>query len=536
MIQTDRETNNQCENCWNPVPEDFLVKFRGKKFCCFDCLVRYYRCVISVCLGIQIKKLRIFIFHKKGWSTGIVAGIIFSFFLIATLAFILSSPVSRPPKLPPVTEAMVNIPFLPPSPFSPRDLTVNMAGSNSANIDSKNSESEGLENLQERRIKDRVRIDLIKEYPITVQKTVGISGQALEESICALYLNNRLYDATTCIKSKFFFPRVALLPGVNIIEVIAYDSIGRTIPSNSIELFVDFNRKMTEKGKNITRGSLENKNICLTFDGGASASCAPEILDMLKRYRISCTFFLTGDFLRNHPYLVKRMIQLGHEIGNHTDTHPHLASLNSNLRFKTLPWVNREFVHNQLKKAEEAFFRITGKRMAPFWRSPYGEHNLEILKWAEEIGYVHVGWTCGRILEEGLDTLDWVYNSESPIYYSAKEIREKIVGFGEDTPEGANGGIVLMHLASSRPAEDRIHYQIPAIIEGLRKRGYHLSRVSDIIEFQQEKGESLISEKKARKSGTKTVKTVKTVKKKDKSSNNSQKTGRRRFSLPKEGG
>lgn len=419
------------------------------------------------------------IHRRKGWSTGIIAGLILSFVLIGIFAFILSAPISVPPELPPITEATINIPFIVTPPFYPNELTASFDQGRSV----LQTNSPGLKEAHKRGIKERVKIGLVKEYPFGVQKTVGISGQASEGSICALYLNDELYEATTCAKGRFFFPRIALLPGKNIIEVVAHDPEGYIIPSNPIELSVALDLQITEKGKNVTRGNLEQARVCLTFDGGASACCAPEILDILKEYRVKCTFFLEGDFIRNHPDTVKKMIEAGHEIGNHTDTHPHLAKLNSQMRYETLPWVNKAFVQNQLKKAEMAFFRVTGRRMAPFWRAPYGEQSLDILRWAEEIGYTHVSWTCGRVLEEGLDTLDWVYNTDSPIYYSAEEIADKIIHYGEETPEGANGGIILMHLATSRSVEDRIHRRLPTIIEGLRKRGYHLSLVSESIDF-----------------------------------------------------
>ncbi len=114
---------------------------------------------------------------------------------------------------------------------------------------------------------------MIKEYPSGPRKTVGISGQAATGSICALYLNDTLYEATTCIKGNFFFPSVALRPGKNIIEVLVHDPEGYIVPSNKVELFVDLNRKITEKGRNITRGNLEEKKVCLTFDGGLSILC-----------------------------------------------------------------------------------------------------------------------------------------------------------------------------------------------------------------------------------------------------------------------
>jgi peptidoglycan/xylan/chitin deacetylase (PgdA/CDA1 family) len=401
-----------------------------------------------------------------------------SLILTIVFGFVVLNPFSNSPESPPITEATVDVPFGLRYPFP---LQVLHPPSEQDRPPS--PQSNILEEARVREIKERIRISLIKEYPSGSQRTVGISGQAPEGSICALYLNDALYEATTCANGTFFFPRVALMSGKNFIEVLAHDPEGYVIPSNRVALFVGRNRHITERGRNITRGGVERPLVCLTFDGGASASCATEILDTLRAYGVQCTFFLTGDFIRNHPGIVTRMVEEGHEIGNHTDTHPHFARITAQMRFETLPWVTRAFVQSQIKLAEKAFFEITGQRMSPFWRAPYGEHNLEILEWAEEIGYMHVSWTCGRVYEESLDTLDWVYNRESPIYYSAQEIRDKIIHFGEGTPEEAHGGIVLMHLATSRPLEDRIHRQIPGIIEGLRKRGYTLSTIGDLLEL-----------------------------------------------------
>ncbi|MGA1865591.1 MAG: polysaccharide deacetylase family protein [bacterium] len=474
----EKKTNDYCAHCWTPVSEDKSFRFKDRIFCSAKCFRLHYRCLFHLFLTTQTQKFRVIIHRRKGWSAGLLAGSFFSLILTVLLGFILSNSFSGPPKLSPGQDVATDLPVEIKYPFffnTPLPPVLDKA----KEVPKKDITE--FEDAIERQIKENVKIFLIKEYPSGPRKTVGISGSATTGSICALYLNDNLYEATTCIKDNFFFPRVALRPGKNIIEVLVHDQEGYVVPSNKVELFLDLNRKIMEKGRNITRGNLEEKNVCLTFDGGASASCAPEILAALRRYNIRCTFFLTGDFIRNHPNLIKTMVEDGHEIGNHTDTHPHFARLTSQMRFETLPWVNKAFVQNQIIRAEKAFFQVTGLSMAPLWRAPYGEHNLEILRWAEEIGYTHVSWTCGRVLEEGLDTLDWVHNHESPIYFSAKEIRDKIIHFGEGNPEGANGGIVLMHLATSRPLEDRVHLQLPAIIEGLQKRGYNLSTVGEVI-------------------------------------------------------
>ena len=511
-----KKTQKQCHHCWNPICENCLIQFHGKDFCSMGCIRRYYSCIFRLFIVSQIKGLRVRILRRKSWSAGLFAGAALSLILLILFGFVLLNPFSTPSELSPITEATVDIPAGLPTPFS---LTMLRSGKKQIQAVSKKL-STGWENIRERQIKESVKIFLIKEYPSNHQKTVGISGQATAGSICALYLNDMLYEATTCTKGHFFFPRVALHPGENVIEVLVHDPEGFVVPSNTIELLLDMNRQITQKGINVTRGSIEKPVFCLTFDGGASASCAPDILNILERYQITCTFFLTGDFIRNHPDLVKKMVAQGHEIGNHSDTHPHLATLTSHMRFETLPWVNKAFVQNQIIRAEQAFFNVTGRRMSPFWRAPYGEHNIDILSWGEEIGYTHVSWTCGRVLEEGLDSLDWVYNKESPIYFSAEEIREKIIHFGEDTPEGANGGIVLMHLATSRPIEDRIHQQLPDIIEGLQKRGYRLAPVSEVIDTHQS---SILADRKNFQDLTKDVSPEK---------EDSKPKGRRRRKIP----
>jgi len=125
---------------------------------------------------------------------------------------------------------------------------------------------------------------------------------------------------------------------------------------------------------------------------------------------------------------------------------------------------------------------LTGKHMSPYWRAPYGESNLEIRKWAEEIGYVHVSWTCGRDWENGLDSLDWVANTDSIKYHTAEEIRDQIINFGNDTEVGANGGIVLMHFSTSRPRQDEVYLQLPDIIDGLREKGYEIVKISQLLQ------------------------------------------------------
>jgi len=241
-----------------------------------------------------------------------------------------------------------------------------------------------------------------------------------------------------------------------------------------------------EEAPDISRGDLHRKEIALTFDGGGWANAAPEILDAVREKGISCTFFLTGEFIRRYPDVVKQMVAEGHEVANHTENHLHLTSFAANSRHKLLPWVNRRFLWRELRGAEQLFFELTGQKMAPFWRAPYGEQNATLRRWAKEMGYQHVSWTSGYRARKSLDSLDWVADPSLKIYCSAEDVRNRILGFGDGANDGANGGIVLMHLGTSR-MHDRVHERLGEIIEGLREKGYRLVKVSELLEAREVK-------------------------------------------------
>jgi peptidoglycan/xylan/chitin deacetylase (PgdA/CDA1 family) len=230
----------------------------------------------------------------------------------------------------------------------------------------------------------------------------------------------------------------------------------------------------------ISRGGMEMREVALTFDGGDESNVTEAILDALRSRGVRATMFLTGRYIRRHPDLVRRMLGEGHEVGNHTNTHPHLTSYARDGRQATLPNVTRDFLLAQLRAAEESFREVAGRSLSPFWRAPYGEHNGEIRAWAAEAGYRHVGWTRDAASREDLDSRDWVADPTSKIYRSSREIRDRILGFGQSSAQGLNGGIVLMHLGTGRRS-DPAHARLPEILDGLAARGYRLVTISDLL-------------------------------------------------------
>ncbi len=223
----------------------------------------------------------------------------------------------------------------------------------------------------------------------------------------------------------------------------------------------------------LTRGPADREEIVVSFDAGSSDRGAVAILDALARRRIRTTIFLTGDFIRRYPAVVRRIAEDGHEVGNHTDTHPHLTTYATDGRQVTRPGVDRAFLAGELARTARLYREATGRTLSPMWRAPFGEHNPEIRRWAAEQGYWHVGWTGGR---SGLDGLDWITDPHARGYQSADRLLSRLVQHAE------NGGIVLLHLGSDR--EEPVAARIDVLLEGLLRRGFRFARASEFLERQ----------------------------------------------------
>lgn len=213
--------------------------------------------------------------------------------------------------------------------------------------------------------------------------------------------------------------------------------------------------------------------IALTFDGNSSANRSSELLDVLQRLDLEVTLFVTGQFIDRYPGIIRRAILSGHEIGNHTYSHPHLTTYESNRRHNLLPGVTRESFQAELRKTEDAFAAATGRSLQPLWRAPFGEENSTLRGWALEIGYLHVRWSS--LDRASLDSRDWVADEHSSLYQSSSLIMERLLRFPE-----LRGGLVLMHLSTDRP--EAPWDELPAFVEELRRRGLRPATVTQLIE------------------------------------------------------
>jgi len=303
----------------------------------------------------------------------------------------------------------------------------------------------------------------------SVEETLAgarIAGEGPEGAAVFLFAEGRFVAAAPVTEGRFLFEgirergpyRVGAMPLSSPIA-LPPSSLPSRLPSPASFVPPD-----------LTRGPRERREIVVSFDAGSSDRGAAEILDALASRGVKTTIFLTGDFIRRFPRMARRLAADGHEVGNHTATHPHLTTYARDGRQATRPGVDREFLARELFETARLYRETTGAVLAPLWRAPYGEHNAEIRRWAAEAGYWHVGWTGGRV---GLDGLDWISDPSSPSYRNGEDLVGRLVARAE------NGGIILLHLGSDR--EDPVAPWIPGLFDALAARGFHFARASDFL-------------------------------------------------------
>ncbi|MBQ7792250.1 MAG: polysaccharide deacetylase family protein [Clostridia bacterium] len=171
-------------------------------------------------------------------------------------------------------------------------------------------------------------------------------------------------------------------------------------------------------------GSPDDKVLYLTFDAGFEAGYTPAILDTLKKHQVPAAFFLVGNYLDKEPDLVKRMVQDGHIVANHTNHHPDMSKIS-----------DLESFRKELTDLETKYKEITGQDMKKFYRPPQGKFNEQNLEQAKSMGYKTVFWSLAYV--------DW-YQEKQP---SRETALEKLL------PRTHNGAVILLHSTSKTNSE-----------------------------------------------------------------------------------
>jgi peptidoglycan/xylan/chitin deacetylase (PgdA/CDA1 family) len=213
--------------------------------------------------------------------------------------------------------------------------------------------------------------------------------------------------------------------------------------------------------------------IALTFDGNSSSNGTGDLLNVLHDLDLEVTLFVTGQFINKYPGIIRRAVLSGHEVGNHTYSHPHLTTYEQNRRHTLRTGMTKVRFQNELRRTEMAFRKATGRAMMPLWRAPYGEENRALRGWALEMGYLHIRWSS--LEGASLDSRDWVADEHSSLYQNSSTMMDRLLRFPE-----LRGGIVLMHLATDR--DEPPWEALPAFVESLRERGVTPTTIIGLLE------------------------------------------------------
>ena len=185
--------------------------------------------------------------------------------------------------------------------------------------------------------------------------------------------------------------------------------------------------------------------IALTFDDGPHPKYTPQILEILDRYHIKATFFTVGINAYYYPQTLKKVIDAGHEIGNHTYTHPKVST------------IEKGRLREEVESCENMIFSLTDYRTKLF-RPPEGMIDSDLLSILGNLDYSVILWD--------IDTRDWAHTP-------ADEIAEHII------KNISSGDIILMHdyIGTKSPTCEALEIFIPVLLE----RGYKFVVVSELI-------------------------------------------------------
>lgn len=189
----------------------------------------------------------------------------------------------------------------------------------------------------------------------------------------------------------------------------------------------------------------EEKVLYLTFDEGYENGYTGQILDTLKKCNVPAAFFVTGSYYDREPELIKRMVDEGHIVGNHTENHPNLHKLQDAAKMK-----------EELKILDDKYYADFGERMK-YMRPPEGEYSERVLAAAKDAGYKTMFWSFAY--------KDWIKDANMGADYAFESI----------TPYLHSGAIILLHAVSRDNAD-----ALESVINYAKERGYEFKSLDEL--------------------------------------------------------
>ena len=193
-------------------------------------------------------------------------------------------------------------------------------------------------------------------------------------------------------------------------------------------------------------GDTLSKVIYLTFDEGYENGHTGQILDILKDYKVPAAFFVVKPYINKEPDLIKRMVNEGHIVGNHSVHHPSMPQIHDKEKFEA-----------EFKGVEDAYKELIGEDMPKFFRPPMGKYSKESLQMTKDLGYKTIFWSFAY--------KDWLVNNQPAENYAIKKIGN-----------GAHpGSIMLLHAVSNTNAK-----VLATVIKTFQDEGYEFKSLNDL--------------------------------------------------------
>lgn len=206
------------------------------------------------------------------------------------------------------------------------------------------------------------------------------------------------------------------------------------------------NKELMEKTDSYCMGNPEKKYVYLTFDAGYEAGYTEKILETLKNNEVTATFFITGHYLNSQSDLVKKMIDSGNIVGNHTVNH------------KSMPDIDNNVINKEVMDLHKAVYEKFGYEMK-YIRPPKGECSERTIEYTNSLGYKTVMWSLAYD--------DWDENKQGREEYAKEKILNNV----------HNGAIILLHSNS----KDNCNI-LEDVIKEIKKMGYEFKSLD---EFEQ---------------------------------------------------
>jgi peptidoglycan-N-acetylmuramic acid deacetylase len=203
--------------------------------------------------------------------------------------------------------------------------------------------------------------------------------------------------------------------------------------------------ELLQKYGGVYIGDTDRPVIYLTFDEGYENGYTPMILDVLGEYGVKAVFFITGPYLKDHQELVRRMVEEGHIVGNHTIHHP------------SLPELDDSRIEEEVLGLERAFKEKFDRSM-PFLRPPKGEYSERTLALTYKLGYCNLFWSFAYD--------DWYRDKTRGPQYAYDIVMRNL----------HNGAVLLLHAVSKDNAQ-----ALESIIKGAREAGYTIGDPLELI-------------------------------------------------------